>query len=635
MIKRYKNFSQEFLLEKTINESVIYYSPTFRKSLKDISRNNEIASELLNIETKDVKPDITFIDLDKDGYISFITMKNASKIINDLGYQHLEIEKEHDETERRKRIIDEVYNHTRLSDVFKKSRNLLKVGKFVNKVVPGKFKDVEIEKFVNKFKSNLESPGEKFELVDGDDIAYWYRSENYQKQQGQLGNSCMKNRGPKTFEMYTNNPEVCKMLILIENEELLGRALIWKLKSIKAPGQDFPKDLYFMDRQYTIKESDVDKFRNYAIEKGWSFKTNNNHMSLYNITFNEKSFTAEMEVQIKQVSADNYNYDQYPYMDTFRRYNPMTGILYNNDSGDHSGQYLLDDTGGGYSEIEGGIWSEWHSDRIPEDEAVWSDWADSYIHRDSAAHVSNGCSTNHGWYPDDCNDLVYDEWNDITIHIDDSVYSSPYGYHILAENAIEVISDVDYDGEPFVDFDSWYHEDDDDLRHQGDYYKTKWFGRLSDRFSRWGDYRAAVGSLFDINYKDEYILKEFRITEYKVLEPKDDSVDISGIEYLTKLDAKILGYTIDKGNSRKTDKFEYYDDKEDILHLIYRRAESMIKKLKSELDGTDPQLRLRFPGDEEEEIKIRDTKTKLLSDLSEKIGEISGEVFADFNQPEE
>ena len=30
---------------------------------------------------------------------------------------------------------------------------------------------------------------------------------------------------------------------------------------------------YFMDRQYTIKESDVQKFKNYASEQGWCYKS--------------------------------------------------------------------------------------------------------------------------------------------------------------------------------------------------------------------------------------------------------------------------------------------------------------------------------------------------------------------------
>jgi hypothetical protein len=621
MLKRYNEFSGEFLLESAINESVIYYSPALRSSLKAISRNDEIAIDLLNAEATDVKPDITFVDLDKEGYISFTTMRNALKIINDLGYNHLNIDKESSDRDRRKRLINDIHNHSSLSSVFTKSRNPLKIGKFVNKVIPGKFKDKDIEAFVNKFKANLENTGEIFQLVYGDDIAHWYNSENYQKEEGQLGNSCMRYKGPKTFEIYTKNPEVCKMLVLIENNQLIGRALVWKIESVKAD-QDLPGELYFMDRQYTIKESDVDKFRNYADEKGWAYKTNNNHGSLYNITYKGKSFKADMKVKLKEV-GNSYYYDKYPYMDTFRRYDPTTGILVNDDSEsvEYQGQYLLHDTSGGYSEIEGGVWSEWHDARIPENESVWSDWADSYIHRDRSTYVEHGSRRYHGWYPDDAEDIVYDEWSDISIHVDDSVYSSVYGYNILAENSIEAISDVDYDGDPDIDTDSFYHVDDNDLVYQEDYSNSQWYQVLSDRFSKWDDYKAAVGRLFDINYKGQHILKQFAIEEYKVLEPKDDSVDIAGIEYLTKLDAEILGYDIDENLVRKTDKFEYYKDIETLISFIYKRAEAIKEKTIDELK--------EITNDDDSGMKAE--KAKKISYLDEKLDDINSGIFIDFD----
>ena len=77
------------------------------------------------------------------------------------------------------------------------------------------------------------------------------------------------------FKIYTENPDVCKMLILIEDDKLIGRALVWKLSSIKIYGKDPVQDSWFMDRQYTIKDSDVEKFRNYAKEKGWIYKSSN------------------------------------------------------------------------------------------------------------------------------------------------------------------------------------------------------------------------------------------------------------------------------------------------------------------------------------------------------------------------
>lgn len=637
MLAKYSNFLNDLILEKALNESVVYFSPKFRRSLKRIE-DNKIASNLLEIEGDDIKPDLTFIDMDdKEGYISFTTMKNAWKKLSNE-YSHIEYitNTEDKPKDFRVDVADQIYNSDIVGPmVYSKSRNPLKIGKFVNKSLPGKYNSQDIEEFTNLFKAGIESATERFELVEGDDIAFWYKGENYKEIKGQLGNSCMRNNSASTFDIYTKNPEVCKMLVLIEDGELLGRALIWKLKSVKSyGGKDFPDVLYFMDRQYTINDHDVDKFRNYAKEKGWSYKTNNSHHSLSSITYKDNTFNVNMSVQLKEESKNDYDYGKYPYMDTFRRYDPSNGILHNDDdeSTDYEGDYLLHDTSGGYQEIQGGVWSEWHGENISEDDAVWSDWADSYVDRNASVYIDEGYSGNHGWYPDECDDIVYDEYHEIHIHIDDSVYSEAYGYSLLSEKAIEVISDVYKDGDPEVQYDNWYPEDAVDIVHRRQYSDTYWFKRLSDEYDTWEDYPGALDSLFVLNYDGEYVLDIFSIKEYEIKEPKSDSVSIPGIEYLTKLDAEILGYEIDESSSRVVDKFEYYYLKEDILHLIYRRAESMIENLRNEIDGKGQQ-KIKFPDDNEEERKK--LLSKKISNLDEKMEEIAGELFIDFDEPED
>ena len=71
MISKYNSFIIDMLLEKAINESFLYYSPNVRKALSRI-KGNDIATELLGSEGTDVKPDMTFIDLGKEGYFSFL-----------------------------------------------------------------------------------------------------------------------------------------------------------------------------------------------------------------------------------------------------------------------------------------------------------------------------------------------------------------------------------------------------------------------------------------------------------------------------------------------------------------------------------------------------------------------------------
>jgi hypothetical protein len=63
-----------------------------------------------------------------------------------------------------------------------------------------------------------------------------------------------------------------------------------------------------------------------------------------------------MSVKIKSES-----YSRFPYVDTFRRYDPDSGILYNDDEEDseYEGHYILADTGGGtYTEIDKAVFGQ-------------------------------------------------------------------------------------------------------------------------------------------------------------------------------------------------------------------------------------------------------------------------------------
>ena len=71
----------EFLLENLINESILYYSPKVRDIISKIE--SPISDELKKLERTDTPKDVTFIDLDKEGYISFTTMKSAEKNLLD------------------------------------------------------------------------------------------------------------------------------------------------------------------------------------------------------------------------------------------------------------------------------------------------------------------------------------------------------------------------------------------------------------------------------------------------------------------------------------------------------------------------------------------------------------------------
>jgi hypothetical protein len=622
MISKYNSFLSELLLERAINESILYYSPDLRKIINKI--DSDIALDLRRSETSDIKPDVTFVDLDQEGYLSFSTMRNAKKNIIDK-FPHLD----YVDTKVDKDLADELFDldkrgSSRASGVSTKSRSQIGIGKFINKLFPGKYNDKQREDFVNSFKAALVKVAEKFEVVEGVDIGFWYNSKNYAQVSGTLGSSCMAEKNSSIFRIYEMNPEVCKMLILKEDDKILGRALVWKLTSIRSLGKPVEGIEYFMDRQYTIKDSDVQKFRNYAKEQGWCYKSYNNHHSCETVNIEGVDKNVGMTVKVKpfKVSGviEDYDYVRYPYMDTFRRYNPNDGYFYNDsDTDENEGQYILDSTSGDYNEIEGGVYSEWYDRRIPEDEAVYSDRLGDYLLRDSAVEVTMGNRRHRGWYPSDYDDIVFDESIDEYLHADDTVYSDAKGYHIFEENAVKVINKVYSDGSiEDADDADWYYDEDSNITRIDE--SSYWFEKLSARWNEWDSYSYILKSIMTKDYNNKWIPKTISTNVYLATEPnKDNSIDLMGIEYLTEVDAFLLGYDIDKNDVRLIDKFSYQLNLEQIIKPLTLRYKSESIKLRDILSNKG-QLKLELGFEDEEEYKV-EIKKRLLR-LSSRLEEL-------------
>jgi len=606
MISKYNSFIVDMLLEKAINESFLYYSPNVRKALSRI-KGNDIATELLGSEGTDVKPDMTFIDLGKEGYFSFITMRNAKPLLatkypNTDWSTNIDTKPMPDPEMYSNDLHDFDMDSDRSdsSGVFTKSRNEVGLGRFVNKIFPGKYNSKQVEEFVNSFKASLEKVGEYFDLVEGVDIDFWYNSKNYKSDAGTLGSSCMAKK-VNIFSIYTQNQDVCKLLILKEDDKIIGRSLIWKLSSIKSSGKPVEGVEYFMDRQYTIKDSDVQKFRNYAKEQGWCYKSYNNHHSLGSVTIDGEEKNVRMTIE---VSAKDYN--RYPYMDTFKRYDINNGILHNDDEQgeEYEGQYILEDTGGGYVEIEGGHYSEWHDRRIPEDEAVWSEPLGDYLYADRSVEVRRGYGRRRGWYPEDYDEIFYDEDHDEYFHSDDSVYSEIEGRMLYDETAVRVVTEIFGDGDVNIADDQWMYEGDRDIKEINT--SWLWFDKISDKFKDWRDYGYISQKLLLVDYKGNYIPKAFATEVYKI-EPRDNAVDITGVEYLSKSDSLGLGYNIDETKKRIIDWFTYTETIAEYTDILLEKLPKLIVRYNDVLNNKG-QLQLQFKGSEEQEYRDKISK---------------------------
>ena len=300
-------------------------------------------------------------------------------------------------------------------------------------------------------------------------------------------------------------------------------------------------------------------------------------------------------------------------MDTFRRYDVENGILYNDDEQDrdYQGQYILEDTGGGYSEIETGVYSDWYDRTISEDDAVWSNPLGDNLISDRAVEVIRGHSRRIGWYPDDYDEIFYDEDHDEWFHSDDGVWSEIEGRILYDETAVKVVIQILSDGDVPTSDDQYMYEGDRDIKEINT--SWLWFDKISDKFKDWRDYSYISQKLLVVDYKGKYIPKAFAVTTYKI-EPRDNAVDITGVEYLTKADSLVLGYNIDIDSSalpsattRMTDWFTYTQEIAEYTDIILERLPKLIDRYNNVLNNKD-QLQIQLKGDEEQEYRDKISK---------------------------
>jgi len=581
---------------------MLYLSPKFRDKLSTI-KDNEIVDSIMSVQLTDVKPDITFVDItDKEGFISFTQINKADRLVRQ---QHANVDVINGKygtptagnQDRRDDItnkqVDFLYdNDTKNSSpirtgLFTKGRNEMKIGKFVSKLFPGKFNDKEIEEFVNKFKSIQSIPEEVFDLVSGNEIVYWYNCENYLEDSGTLGSSCMSDMYDSTFEIYVDNPDYCRLLILkdIKSDKILGRALVWKVKVLDSAYRDIE---YFMDRIYTIKDSDVYKFIDFADEKGWAYKTYQNYSSHKNITYNGKDFTSDMRVELG--ASDYY---EYPYMDTFAEFDVNSGNLYNNNNQEHGGHILNGTSGDDYD--RGGNWSNYYHEYIPNSNSVYSEALNDNIREDESVYIEY-----YGYYPNDHGDIFNKdgEW----YHKDDGIYSDFNGSFILKDDAINILTRVEDNGNIKYPDDYWIDPDGDyDYVLFSDLSDYEWF-QIMDRDFDWTSEYSGISSKFLVkDYNGGWIFKPQSVISYETK---------SG-EWLKEEDILALGEEkmeeSTSFNARIESDFDYFNrvwvESDRNPYQTLKDVRNEILRLKSIRDGDQRQLDLDDKSDYIDRVK--------------------------------
>jgi len=402
-INRYTDFINESKLELLL-EANIKYTKDFINVLTDI--NSELSRKVLNLNGKEVDVNTNYIDIDKDkeDVIKFIPenklkslkvkvinpgtsydtlsensekngrypIKNAriplngsiGEVVKELTADEMSSLSDTSKTywkniyEKGIRIVHFKYtDRNGEGEIIMGSQGLdyqtdeipkseIGVGRFVRRILDKageKVSDKDLEEFVNKYKSLIQIRKEafsRFKIVSGEEIRGFYSSDNYENMDGTLGNSCMRyEKCQKFLDIYVGNSEQVKMVVLMNRKDgtsITGRALLWT--------DNLGRKI--MDRIYTNNSADETLFKEYAIKNEFLYKERQDSNEDTKLLLNGK-VVDEQKVIIELPSFD-YNY--YPYMDTFKNYNPSTGKLSNSNDGSYD--YNLEETDGGNGSCE-------------------------------------------------------------------------------------------------------------------------------------------------------------------------------------------------------------------------------------------------------------------------------------------
>lgn len=369
-------------------------TPLLADSLKDClitiykSHNSQIAKDLLDAQDLIETYNVTFrqsygLDQYQLELLKGVFDSKISLLITDE-VRALSIRKDVFEIAFTPKGKDLIYSNESQRTWSREGRQTGKPGRIIKKLLAKDYKERDIELFSNQLKAEIMNFGD-FQIVSGEDICYWYRSENYYKIAGTLGNSCMRyDECQCYFEVYK---DLAKMLICVKDNLLLGRAIVWEIDGIT-----------YMDRVYVCLDYLEEQFYQYAMEKGWTIRENNSLLYDENSQrWLEASDNYKVPKTLDITLTCVYKYPRFPYMDSFRYFDPDTLTLYctypdtcvihlsNTDGHYNEGdEYECPCCGERITvyEDEGHpwYWSELCDMYICPDCALYNEWADDYIH---------------------------------------------------------------------------------------------------------------------------------------------------------------------------------------------------------------------------------------------------------------
>ncbi len=357
-IKTFESFNFDEL--DFINESKVWYLPSFRDKIADVAVTSaggqfdkdilDLCNKILNSEGKDLDSDTTFIGISDDDMLSFSRQAEIEKMYPNL-FDVLQSD------------IDSGYSRevglvkinllpSQIQKIENSQGGRLKIGKLIKKIVPDAA-DQTIEKLVNLLKSY--KSGFEIKVVEGEEIAKYYKKESCQSG-GSLGNSCMAGKSTEfkyIFDIYTKNPKSVKLVVLLDNTGMcVSRALLWKvsellpyynterfysnMKNFKEEGWfNVEGEFQFLDRVYFVRDWHEQMIFNWTKEKGIAHKWGTQMRWNGQVT----------SVPNCKIRLNKIAYRNFPYLDTFKYYDVKEATISNYKSGD---EFDITSTSGEY-----------------------------------------------------------------------------------------------------------------------------------------------------------------------------------------------------------------------------------------------------------------------------------------------
>lgn len=400
-------------------------------------------------------------------------------------------------------------------EILPKNRQTGKPSKIFRKIIKKEclhlFNEKDFENFANLFKSKGLNSDLKFEIIDGVDIHNTYYMQ-LDKQGGSLAKSCM-NKTIRMFGIYVGNPQVCKMVRLINTKKntLCGRAILWTL----------PNGDTFLDRVYTTEDFYLELFFEFALENSVTYRkreqTHTSQKEFVKIATGEyinTSFTIEL----------NTDFNKSPYLDTFRY--GKRGVISNDSEGYNDYTYASTEGGRNNKVEDDSIYPSYEADTEDLEEGMVLTYDGDMISTEDAVTINGNV------YDTNSDDVVYCEYHgeysltdettyceDISSYVNDNAYTVYYSEsddcYYYSDDSLTEINGGYYDSDDCVEVEGeWYLKSSDDIieTSDGEYILTE------DAVEVEGEWYSSDSPEIVVDYDGDYILRE-------------DAVEVNGDTY--------------------------------------------------------------------------------------------------------